>query len=109
MPKRYDFTEEDPWRIFRIMSEFVEGFEDLSKIGPAITVFGSAKTRPGDKYYKLAERTAAFLVKQGYAIMTGAGPGIMEAANKGAKKAKGASIGLNIQMPITQKPNSFIT
>ncbi|MDP8229934.1 MAG: TIGR00730 family Rossman fold protein [Candidatus Gorgyraea atricola] len=109
MVKNYDFTKEDPWRIFRIMAEFVDGFEELSGIGPAVTVFGSAKTEPGDKYYKLAEQTAASLVKDGYAIITGAGPGIMEAANKGAKNAGGASIGLNIQVPIMQKPNKYIT
>ncbi len=109
MTKKYDFTKEDPWRIFRIMAEFVDGFEDLSSIGPAVTVFGSAKTEPRDKYYKLAEQTAATLVKDGYAIITGAGPGIMEAANKGAKNVGGASIGLNIQVPIVQEPNKYVT
>lgn len=109
MFKRDDFTTQDPWRIFRIMSEFVEGFEELAKIGPAITVFGSARTESSDKYYKLAEETAFLLAKDGYAIITGAGPGIMEAANKGAKKAGSASIGLNIQVPVAQKPNRFIT
>ena len=109
MRKRYDFTTEDPWRIFRIMSEFVEGFEDLSRVGPAVTFFGSARTKPREEYYKLAEKAAGLLARQGYAIMTGAGPGIMEAANKGAKKAGGASVGLNIEVPIIQKPNRFIT
>ena len=109
MTKKYDFTKEDPWRIFRIMAEFVDGFEDLSSIGPAVTVFGSAKTEPRDKYYKLAEQTAATLVKDGYAIITGAGPGVMEAANKGAKNVGGASIGLNIQVPIVQEPNKYVT
>ncbi|MDP2921919.1 MAG: TIGR00730 family Rossman fold protein [Candidatus Omnitrophota bacterium] len=109
MLKRDDFTTQDPWRIFRIMGEFVEGFEELSKIGPAITVFGSARTRPGDKYYKLAEEITFLLANEGYAIITGAGPGIMEAANKGAKKGGAASIGLNIQVPVVQKPNKFIT
>ena len=109
MIKRDDFTTQDPWRIFRIMAEFVEGFEELSQIGPAVTVFGSARTKPGDKYYKLAEESAFLLAKDGYAIITGAGPGIMEAANKGAKKAGIASIGLNIQVPVAQKPNRFIT
>ena len=107
--KRDDFTTQDPWRIFRIMAEFVEGFEELSQIGPAVTVFGSARTKPGDKYYKLAEESAFLLAKDGYSIITGAGPGIMEAANKGAKKAGIASIGLNIQVPVAQKPNRFIT
>jgi len=109
MVKRYDFTTEDPWRIFRIMSEFVEGFGEMSDIGKAVTVFGSARTRPGDKYYKIAEKTAWLLAKNGFSIITGAGSGIMEAANKGAKKAKGISIGLNIQVPVAQKPNRFIT
>ena len=109
MFKENDFTTQDPWRIFRIMSEFVEGFEELAKIGPAITVFGSARTKASDKYYKLAEEVAFLLAKDGYAIITGAGPGIMEAANKGAKKAGVTSIGLNIQVPVAQKPNRFIT
>ncbi len=109
MLKRDDFTTQDPWRIFRIMSEFVEGFEELARIGPAVTVFGSARAKPGDKYYKLAEETAFLLGKEGYSIITGAGPGIMEAANKGAKKAGIASIGLNIQVPVAQKPNRYIT
>lgn len=104
-----DFTREDPWRIFRIMSEFVDGFEALSDVKEAVSIFGSAKTRTSNKYYKLAEKTAAGLAKSGYAIITGAGPGIMEAANKGAKKAKGSSIGLNILIPIMQKPNRYIT
>lgn len=107
--KKYDFTKQDPWRIFRIMAEFVDGFEELSKLGPAITIFGSARTKSQDKYYKLAEETAGFLVKNDYAIITGAGSGIMEAANKGAKKAGGKSVGLNIQMPVAQKPNKYIT
>ncbi|MDO8602606.1 MAG: TIGR00730 family Rossman fold protein [Candidatus Omnitrophota bacterium] len=107
--KRDDFTAQDPWRIFRIMAEFVEGFEELSQIGPAVTVFGSARTKASDRYYKLAEEIAFLLAKDGYAIITGAGPGIMEAANKGAKKAGVTSIGLNIQVPVAQKPNRFIT
>ena len=109
MFKKDDFTTQDPWRIFRIMAEFVEGFEELAKIGPAVTIFGSARTKASDKYYKLAEDIAFVLAKEGYAIITGAGPGIMEAANKGAKKAGVVSIGLNIQVPVTQKPNRFIT
>lgn len=104
-----DFTKEDPWRIFRIMSEFVDGFEELSDIKEAVSIFGSAKTRLSSRYYKLAEETAVRLVKSGYAVITGAGPGIMEAANKGAKKAGGESIGLNILIPIMQKPNKHIT
>ena len=104
-----DFTKEDPWRIFRIMSEFVDGFEELSGVSEAISIFGSARSKPPDKYYKIAEETAFKLVKNGYAIITGAGPGIMEAANKGAKKANGESIGLNILIPTLQKPNKFVT
>ncbi|MBN2453335.1 MAG: TIGR00730 family Rossman fold protein [Candidatus Omnitrophica bacterium] len=106
---RGDFTKEDPWRIFRIMSEFVDGFEELSDVRDAVSVFGSARTRQSDKYYKIAEETAAALVKSGYAIITGAGSGIMEAANRGAKKARGESIGLNILIPVRQKPNNFLT
>jgi len=109
MIRRDDFTTQDPWRIFRIMSEFVEGFEELAKIGPAVTIFGSARTKASDKYYKLAEEISFLLAKDGYAIITGAGPGIMEAANKGAKKAGIISIGLNIQVPVAQKPNRFVT
>ena len=94
-----DFTQEDTWRIFRIMSEFVDGFEVLSKIGKAVSIFGSARTLPGNKYYKLTEEIAYLLAKEGYAIITGSGPGIMAAGNKGARRAKGHSIGLNIQIP----------
>lgn len=104
-----DFTKEDPWRIFRIMSEFVDGFEELSDVKNAVSIFGSARSKPSDKYYKAAEETASKLVKSGYAIITGAGSGIMEAANKGAKKAGGESIGLNILIPMKQKPNKYIT
>ena len=104
-----DFTKEDPWRIFRIMSEFVDGFEELSDVKEAVSVFGSARAGVSSKYYKLAEETASRLVKSGYAIITGAGPGIMEASNRGAKKANGESIGLNILIPTMQKPNNYIT
>ena len=106
---REDFTREEPWRVFRIMGEFVEGFEALSKVGPAISIFGSARSKRGSKYYKLAEDIASLLTKNGYAVMTGAGSGIMEAANKGAKSAGGKSIGLNIDVPVIQKPNRYIT
>ncbi|MFH0762857.1 MAG: TIGR00730 family Rossman fold protein [Candidatus Omnitrophota bacterium] len=103
-----DFFAEDPWRVFRIMSEFVEGFEVLSKIGRAVSLFGSSRTKPGNNYYRLAEETAYLLAKEKYAIITGSGPGLMEAANKGAKRAKGVSIGLNIQIPSEQKPNGYV-
>ena len=104
-----DFTKEDTWRIFRIMAEFVEGFETLSKVGPAISFFGSSRLQPKDKYYSIATKTAYLLSKAGYAIMTGGGSGIMEAANKGAKKAGGKSIGLNIVIPKEQRPNKYIS
>ena len=104
-----DFTKEDPWRIFRIMSEFVDGFEELSDLKEAVSIFGSAKTPHSGRYYKLAEETAALLARNGYSVITGAGPGIMEAANKGAKKEDGDSIGLNILIPEQQKPNKYVT
>ncbi len=104
-----DFTKEEPWRVFRIMGEFVEGFEELSKVGPAVSIFGSSRMKRNRQYYKLAERIASSLVKEGYTVITGAGSGIMEAANKGAKSAGGESIGLNIEVPEVQKPNRYIT
>ena len=103
-----DFTHEDTWRIFRIMSEFVDGFEVLSKIGKAVTIFGSARTKPGARFYKLAEEVAYYIAKAGYAVITGSGPGLMEAANKGAQSAGGHSIGLNIHLPCEQKPNKYV-
>ena len=104
-----NFTTEDPWRVFRIMGEFVDGFETLSKVGSAVSIFGSARTKKGSKYYELAQKIASLLVKDGYTIITGAGSGVMEAANKGAKLAGGESIGLNIDVPVVQKPNRYIT
>ncbi|MDD5116440.1 MAG: TIGR00730 family Rossman fold protein [Candidatus Omnitrophica bacterium] len=103
-----DFTQEDTWRIFRIMSEFVDGFEILSKIGKAVSIFGSARAKRGSRHYKLSEEIAFLAAKAGYAVITGSGPGLMEAANKGARKAGGCSIGLNIQLPHEQKPNRFV-
>ena len=106
--KKEDFTQEDTWRVFRIMGEFVEGFETLSKVGRAISFFGSSRLKPKDKYYKIATQTAYLLAKEGYAIITGGGPGVMEAANKGARKARGKSIGLNILIPQEQKANRYV-
>ncbi|MFA5287434.1 MAG: TIGR00730 family Rossman fold protein [Candidatus Omnitrophota bacterium] len=103
-----DFTREDPWRMFRIMSEFVEGFEVLSKLDKAVSIFGSARTKPNDLHYKLGEEVAYYMAKAGYAVITGSGPGLMEAANKGAKRAGGHSIGLNIHIPCAQKPNKYV-
>lgn len=97
----------DLWRIFRIMAEFVEGFDELASIGPAVSIFGSARAKPKDKYYKLAEQTAKSLTKAGFTVITGGGSGIMEAANKGAAKAGGTSIGLNIELPMEQVPNEY--
>ncbi len=103
------FYLEDTWRVFRIISEFVEGFEELSGVGPAITVFGSARASRESKDYESARRLARLAVQHGYAVMTGGGPGIMEAANRGAKEAGGLSIGLNIEIPLEQQPNKYVT
>jgi uncharacterized protein (TIGR00730 family) len=99
---------EDPWRIFRIMAEFVDGFEQLKDIGPAVSIFGSARIHNAHDFYKAAEKTAELLAKAGYAVITGGGPSIMEAGNKGAAKAGGQSIGMNIELPTEQKPNEYI-
>ena len=104
---RFGVATEETWRVFRIMAEFVEGFEELATIGPAVSFFGSARAKPDDKYYKLAEQTAAIFAKAGFAIITGGGSGIMEAANKGAAQAGGKSIGLNIELPHEQVPNNY--
>ncbi|MGA1976446.1 MAG: TIGR00730 family Rossman fold protein [Bacteroidales bacterium] len=98
----------DSWRVFKIISELVEGFEKLSRIGPCVSIFGSARTHHNDKYYRIAEDIAYKLVQKGYGIITGGGPGIMEAANKGASLGKGKSVGINIDLPFEQKPNPYI-
>lgn len=103
----YSFIKEDPWRIFRIMAEFVDSFETLARVGPAVTVFGSARTLPADPYYKKAEGLAKELAKHNLAVITGGGPGIMEAANKGATEGKARSVGLNIELPYEQKGNRY--
>ena len=98
----------DSWRVFKILSELVEGFEKLSRIGPCVSIFGSARTHYNDKYYRMAEDIAYKLTQNGYGVITGGGPGIMEAANKGAKRGNGKSVGINIDLPFEQKPNPYI-
>ena len=98
----------DSWQIFKIMSEFVEGFETMSKIGPCVSVFGSARTKSDNKFYKQAEEIGYLLTQSGYGVISGGGPGIMEAANKGAARGGGKSVGLNIDPPFEQSANSFI-
>ncbi len=99
---------QDSWEIFKIISEFVEGFERLSKIGPCVSIFGSARTKPENKYYKIAEELAYQLTLNKYGVITGGGGGIMEAGNKGANRGGGKSVGLNIQLPFEQQANKFI-
>lgn len=109
--KEKDWNEiktNDSWQIFKIMSEFVEGFEKMSKIGPCVSIFGSARTDRENKYYKLAEEIAYQLTQEGFGIISGGGPGIMEAANKGAQRGNGKSVGLNIELPFEQFDNPFI-
>ncbi|UDQ97674.1 TIGR00730 family Rossman fold protein [Lentisphaerota bacterium WC36G] len=103
------FTQEDPWRIFRIMAEFVDSFDSMNSAPPLITVFGSARTEPTDDYYLSAEQLGRLLVENKYGVVTGGGPGIMEAANKGAFEAGGYSAGLNIKLPMEQEPNPYQT
>ncbi len=104
-----EFTHTDTWRVFRIMGEFVEGFDELATLTRGVSIFGSARTRKDDPYYKAAEETAALLAKVGFAVITGGGPGIMEGANKGAFEAKGQSIGCNIELPFEQGSNPYLT
>ena len=103
----YDKPVQDLWRIFKIMAEFTEGFEELSTLGPAVSIFGSARTDPGHEYYELARETAKAIGNAGFAIITGGGPGIMEAANKGALEAGQKSLGLNIDLPMEQTTNPY--
>ncbi|MEO9872340.1 LOG family protein [Ekhidna sp.] len=98
----------DSWAIFKVMGEFVQGFEKMSKIGPCVSIFGSARTKPDNKYYKIAEEIAAKVVRHGYGVITGGGPGIMEAGNKGANAQGGKSVGLNIDLPFEQNNNIYI-
>jgi len=110
MEKQYlvdSLSTEESWRIFRIMAEFVESIEVLSKVRNAVTIFGSARVKPEDKYYQMAEDLGRLLAKSGFAVITGGGPGIMEAANKGAAEAGGQSLGMNIRLPFEQKPNPY--
>ena len=103
-----DWKHTDPWRVLRIQSEFVEGFEALAKVGPAISVFGSARTSPDDPLYECARRIGELLVERGYAVITGGGPGMMEAANRGAWEAGGTSVGLGIELPHEQSMNRWV-
>ena len=107
--KKWNETKtNDSWSIFKIMGEFVEGYEKLSAIGPCISIFGSARTKPEHKYYKLAEEISEAIVERGYGVITGGGPGIMEAANKGAYRVKGKSVGLCINLPFEDTNNKYI-
>ena len=106
-----DFEEKlfrtDSWRVFRIISEFVDGFETLTEIGPSVSIFGSARLEPATPYYNMAIDVAQKIAERGFAVITGGGPGIMEGANKGASNGKGKSIGLNIEIPMEQNPNKY--
>jgi uncharacterized protein (TIGR00730 family) len=108
-PRPDEFTHTDPWRVFRIMGEFVEGFDELATLSRGIAIFGSARTKPDDPDYQAAQETGALLAAQGFAVITGGGPGIMEAANRGAFDAGGLSIGCNIELPFEQKSNAYQT
>jgi uncharacterized protein (TIGR00730 family) len=105
----YRTAAEETWRVFRIMAEFVEGFEHMARIGPAASVFGSARALPEHEHYQMAERTGAALARARFSVVTGGGPGIMEAANKGAFDAGGTSVGLNISLPMEQEANPYVT
>jgi uncharacterized protein (TIGR00730 family) len=108
-PKPDEFTHTDTWRVFRIMGEFVEGFDELATVTRGVSIFGSARVKPDDEQYKAAQETAARLARAGFAVITGGGPGIMEAANRGAREAGGLSIGCNIELPFEQNSNDYLT
>jgi uncharacterized protein (TIGR00730 family) len=108
-PRPDEFTHTDTWRVFRIMGEFVQGFDELATLTRGISIFGSARSKPEDPDYKAAQETAALLAHEGFTVITGGGPGIMEAANRGAFEAGGLSIGCNIELPFEQKPNPYQT
>ena len=107
-PRPDEFTHTDTWRVFRIMGEFVEGFDELATLTRGISIFGSARSKTDDPDYKAAQETAALLAREGFAVITGGGPGIMEAANRGAFEAGGLSIGCNIELPFEQSPNAYL-
>ena len=107
--KTQDFLQDEPWRVFRIMAELVEAIEEMSKQGPLVSIFGSARTQPEHPDYRSAEKLAKLLTESGYGVLTGGGPGIMEAGNKGAFENKGHSVGLNIKLPMEQQPNPYQT
>ncbi|MCU1266633.1 MAG: Cytokinin riboside 5-monophosphate phosphoribohydrolase [Acidobacteria bacterium] len=108
-PRPDEFTHTDTWRVFRIMGEFVEGFDELATLSRGVSIFGSARTLPTDADYLVAQETAALLAHAGFSVITGGGPGIMEAANRGAFEAGGISVGCNIELPFEQKPNPYQT
>jgi uncharacterized protein (TIGR00730 family) len=108
-PRVDEFTHTDTWRVFRIMGEFVEGFDELASVTRGVAIFGSARTPAADPFYAAAQETAALLAEAGFAVITGGGPGIMEASNRGAFEASGVSIGCNIELPFEQKPNLYQT
>ncbi len=108
VPHGEDFTRTDPWRVLRITGEVIEGFDKLANVGKAVTVFGSARTQPDDPQYAAAEKLGALLASRSFAVITGAGPGIMEAANRGAKLAGGRSVGCNIELPFEQGSNPYV-
>src|SRR5690606_29036854 len=104
---RQQYRSMESWRIFRIMAEFVDALELLRDVQPAVSIFGSARTKPNSKYYQMARKLAARLSRDGFSVISGGGPGVMEAANRGARDARGRSIGLNIELPMEQDPNKF--